>query len=223
MAKQILPVNYKDDVLSTSMGRNRKYNIIYNDDGTVSFDDVTEYTQVGDNYGAAQLNATNQAVNESVDKATIIDSLDDIAANTQSGMVAGALAVLEMLKSSFKCELTQLTTKSFRAGTKATAMHLDEQYNYSDFKMIGFCVINMSTSDSVSHRQWQWIPTKWLQDNLLNQDSSSSYSNRRLVFNFSRSGGDQRAWIYGSTTDGLNFTKGSSDKDNYDCVIFGLS
>lgn len=123
---------------------------------------------------------------------------------------------------SFKCELTQLNAKAFRAAPKATAMRLDEQYDYSDFKMIGFCVINMSKSDSVTHRQWQWLPTKWLQDNLLNQSSSSSYANRRLIFNFSRGGGGQRAWIYGSTNDGLNFIKGSNDTDDYDCVIFGL-
>ncbi len=123
---------------------------------------------------------------------------------------------------SFKCELTQLTAKAFRAAPKATAMRLDEQYDYSDFKMIGFCVINMSTSDYVTHRQWQWLPTQWLQDNLLNQSSSSSYANRRLIFNFSRGGGGQRAWIYGSTNDGLNFIKGSNDTDDYDCVIFGL-
>ena len=123
---------------------------------------------------------------------------------------------------SFKCELTQLTTKAFRASPKATVMRLDKQYDYSDFKMIGFCIINMSTSDSVTHRQWQWLPTRWLQDNLLNQSSSSSYANRRLIFNFSRGGGGQRAWIYGSTNDGLNFIKGSDDTDNYDCAIFGL-
>ena len=96
MAKQTLPTNYKDDVLATSMGKKRRYNLIQNDDGTTSLEDATEYTQLGDNYGAAQLNATNQAVNESVDQAKIIDSLDDISANTQPGMVAGALAVAEL-------------------------------------------------------------------------------------------------------------------------------
>lgn len=96
MAKQTLPTNYKDDVLATSMGKKRRYNLIQNDDGTISLEDATEYTQVGDNYGAAQLNATNQAVNESVDQAKVIDSLDDISANTKPGMVAGALAVAEL-------------------------------------------------------------------------------------------------------------------------------
>ena len=119
--------------------------------------------------------------------------------------------IAKLTSDSFKCELTQLTTKAFRASPKATVMRLDKQYDYSDFKMIGFCIINMSTSDSVTHRQWQWLPTRWLQDNLLNQSSSSSYANRRLIFNFSRGGGGQRAWIYGSTNDGLNFIKGSDD------------
>lgn len=130
--------------------------------------------------------------------------------------------IAKLTSNSFKCELTQLTTKAFRASPKATVMRLDKQYDYSDFKMIGFYIINMSTSDSVTHRQWQWLPTRWLQDNLLNQSSSSSYANRRLIFNFSRGGGGQRVWIYGSTNDRLNFIKGSDDTDNYDCAIFGL-
>ena len=135
MAKQALPVSYKDDVLATSMGQKRRYNIIYNDDGTVSFDDVTEYTQVGDNYGAAQLNATNQAVNESVDKATIIDSLDDIMANTTEGMPAGSLAIAELNNkldnnlNNFRGKVTKMyagtIVKTAKANTTATAIFTD--------------------------------------------------------------------------------------------------
>lgn len=152
----------------------------------------------------------------------IIDGLNITEVKKVFEIVGSNKDLSNRIAESFKCELTQLTTKAFRAAPKATAMHLDKQYDYSDFKMIGFCVINMSTSDSVTHRQWQWLPTQWLQDNLLNQSSSSSYANRRLIFNFSRGGGGQRVWIYGSTNDGLNFIKGSDDADNYDCAIFGL-
>lgn len=113
MAKQTLPTNYKDDVLATSMGKKRRYNLIQNDDGTISLEDATEYTQVGDNYGAAQLNATNQAVNESVDQAKIIDSLDDISANTQPGMVAGALAVAELKGKSGKLIENQIDYQEY--------------------------------------------------------------------------------------------------------------
>lgn len=38
----VLKTNYKEDVLAASNTK-RKYNMITNDDGTVSFEDVTEY------------------------------------------------------------------------------------------------------------------------------------------------------------------------------------
>lgn len=93
MAKQTLPVNFKDDILASSMGGKRRYNLIQNSNGTVSLEDVTSYTQVGSDFGAAQMNQTNKAVNESCDKANVIDDLDDIMANQASGMIAGAKAV----------------------------------------------------------------------------------------------------------------------------------
>lgn len=60
-----LRTNYKDDVFS---GR-RKYSEIDNGDGTKSFDDVTEYAQRGDTYGAAQINETNDVINNLDSKA----------------------------------------------------------------------------------------------------------------------------------------------------------
>lgn len=97
MAKQVLPVNFKDDILASSMGGKRRYNLIQNDDGTYSLEDVTEYTQTGSDFGAGQINATNQAVNESCDKADVIDDLDDIVANQADGMIAGAKAVAQLI------------------------------------------------------------------------------------------------------------------------------
>ena len=96
MAKQTLPVNFKDDILDPSMSGKRKYRLIDNGDGTVSFEDVTTYTQAGSDFGAGQINATNQAVNESCDKADVIDSLDDVVANQANGKIAGAKAVAEL-------------------------------------------------------------------------------------------------------------------------------
>lgn len=92
MAKQTLPTNFQDDVLN-EVNPKRKYKMIMNDDATVSFEDVTEYDQVGSNFGAAQVNETNTAVNESADKSDIIDSTADVLANTASGKMASALAV----------------------------------------------------------------------------------------------------------------------------------
>lgn len=96
MAKQELPVDFKDDVLQAEMAGKRKYRIIQNEDGTISLEDVTNYSQIGSNFGAAQMNATNLAVNESFDKNKVIDSLVDIVANEATGYAAGALAVREL-------------------------------------------------------------------------------------------------------------------------------
>lgn len=89
MAKQTLPTNFKDDVLNTSMGGKRKWNITQNSDGTYSITDVTDYSQVGSEFGAGELNATNQAVNESADAGKIIDDPDTAGATTQNGYIAG--------------------------------------------------------------------------------------------------------------------------------------
>ena len=58
-----LKTNYVDDVLDTTKNQLRKYQQIQNDDGTVSFVDVTEYTQVGTSFGAKDINDTNAAIN----------------------------------------------------------------------------------------------------------------------------------------------------------------
>ena len=58
-----LKTNYKDDVLDTSKNTKRKYNMINNPDGTVSLEDVTSYTQVGDKFGAGDINGTNTEIN----------------------------------------------------------------------------------------------------------------------------------------------------------------
>lgn len=55
-----LRTNYKDDVFSGD----RKYTMVNNGDGTVSFVDQTQYSQVGDTYGAAEINEQNAAINE---------------------------------------------------------------------------------------------------------------------------------------------------------------
>ena len=55
-----LRTDYKDDILPAE---GRKYSLISNPDGTTSIADVTQYAQVGDNYGAADINLLNAIVN----------------------------------------------------------------------------------------------------------------------------------------------------------------
>ena len=58
-----LKENYKDDILDTSQNVKRKYQMENNGDGTVSFTDVTEYTQQGDSFGASDMNAITHFIN----------------------------------------------------------------------------------------------------------------------------------------------------------------
>lgn len=96
MAKSTLPVDFTDDILNESMSGKRRYRLIYNDDGTVSLEDVTAYDQIGSNFGSKQVNETNEAVNASADAGKIIDSLATVRAVTKEGYIAGALALKEL-------------------------------------------------------------------------------------------------------------------------------
>ena len=99
MAKNTLPVDFQDDIMNSSMGGKRRFKMINNSDGTVSFEDATTYDQVGSNFGAGQINATNQAVNESFDKNKIVRDLETIGAITEEGYVPDALALKEVNES----------------------------------------------------------------------------------------------------------------------------
>lgn len=89
MSKQTLPVNYVDDVMASSMSSKRRWQITQNSDGTYNIEDVTTYDQVGSEFGAGDINATNQAVNESADAGKIIDDPDTAEATTEEGYIAG--------------------------------------------------------------------------------------------------------------------------------------
>jgi hypothetical protein len=129
MAKATLPTNFKDDVLASAMGGKRRYNMIHNSDGTVSFEDVTNYTQVGSTFGAAQINATNEAVNNAADASKIIDSLETIKANTQSGYIAGALAVKALSSNLGKAiYLGEFTNEWTNQCTFTTSKNIPEGY-----------------------------------------------------------------------------------------------
>lgn len=62
-----LSTGFKDDILSDSSGR-RKFQMIQNDDGTVSFEDVTDYSQTGSTYGAKEVNEERAAINAIIDE-----------------------------------------------------------------------------------------------------------------------------------------------------------
>lgn len=98
MAKATLPTNYQDDILKSNMNGKRRYTITDNSDGTKTLEDATQYDKVGSNFGAADINKTNTAVNAAADASKIIDNVNDIKANTQDGYMMGALAGKQLIQ-----------------------------------------------------------------------------------------------------------------------------
>ncbi len=94
-----LPTNFKDDILDTSVNTRRKYRMYENADGTVEFEDVTEYSQVGSEFGAGQINDINEEVNQKFDKNMVVRDLNTIGAITKEGYVPDALAFKEVYNS----------------------------------------------------------------------------------------------------------------------------
>lgn len=101
MAITKLPVNFKDDVIDTSVSDKRRYNIIDNADGTKSLEDVTTYAQIGSDFGAEQVNQTNRKVNELIDaipneflllNQSVITFTNNIASISDDRITANSLA-----------------------------------------------------------------------------------------------------------------------------------
>lgn len=73
-----LRTDYQDDIFDG----NRKYRIINNSDGTISLTDATQYVQVGDVYGAAEINELNETVNN---KGIVVSNTDIDPADRTTG------------------------------------------------------------------------------------------------------------------------------------------
>lgn len=60
----VLPTDYQDDVLASSMNGKRRYQLQLQDDGTYILNDVTTYDTIGSIFGAAAVNQICKAVND---------------------------------------------------------------------------------------------------------------------------------------------------------------
>ena len=88
-----LPVDFKDDILASSNTK-RKYRQTTNGDSTVSFEDVTNYSQEGSEFGAKEVNQTNTAINNIYDERVLdVDALELI---TEPGFFVDAQVVKEL-------------------------------------------------------------------------------------------------------------------------------
>lgn len=77
-----MKTTWKDDIFEGD----RKYQMIKNDDDTVSFVDVTEYTQEGDAFGAKELNSIAAELNDK--SAGTLKTPRDIKVNLESDAAA---------------------------------------------------------------------------------------------------------------------------------------
>jgi len=86
-----LRTNYKDDILSTAEEGTRKFNIVDANGNAlyegVHLEDVSNYLQVGDEYGADEINEQNEAINNHTN---IIGDTDisDIGDGTATGAIS---------------------------------------------------------------------------------------------------------------------------------------
>lgn len=182
MAKANLPVNFKDDILKENMNGKRRFNMIQNGDGTVSFEDVTDYTQVGSTFGAAQINATNEAVNNAADASKIIDSLETIKANTQSGYIAGALAV-KALNSNLK----SLKIVQFETGGNGDYKTANIIFDVSDFSKLHIGAIGGIGSGNFAVYGGSGI-------NIVNGITQSTLTNSATLETISDGGGTEKEY-----------------------------
>lgn len=94
-----LTADFLDDILAESMGGKRRYNIIQNDDGTISFEDATVYSQEGSNFGSAIVNAIIQAI-INLENAQI-ETVDPMV-TTESGFAADAKLTGDAIQQCFQ-------------------------------------------------------------------------------------------------------------------------
>jgi hypothetical protein len=143
-----LKINYVDDVLDVTKNQLRKYHQIQNDDGTVSFIDVTEYTQVGTSFGAKDINDTNAAINDvngkldTVTEAIVHDNITGIFTYTRIGHMCigcGTLTTTNDIDaySAIVSNLPQTYT-----GNPYPGAFVAEDNTYNDFYINGSAIVN---------------------------------------------------------------------------------
>ena len=58
----VLKTDYVDDTINKELAADRQFAEVQNENGTKSYNDVTPYTQEGDEYGAKQINFENKHI-----------------------------------------------------------------------------------------------------------------------------------------------------------------
>jgi len=111
MAWTNLPTDYQDAVWNG----NRKYKMINNSDGTVSFEDVTEYSQKENSFfGADEANAMNAGMNE------LAANMESVAENAETASTAAQTATTKASEAADSAS-SAASSKSSAASSASTA------------------------------------------------------------------------------------------------------
>lgn len=143
-----LKTNYVDDVLDTTKNQLRKYQQIQNDDGTVSFVDVTEYTQVGTSFGAKDINDTNAAINDvngkldTVTEAIVHDNITGIFTYTRIGHMCIGCGTLTTTNDIDAYSVIVSNLPQTYTGNPYPGAFVAEDNTYNDFYINGSAIVN---------------------------------------------------------------------------------
>lgn len=119
-----LSTSYKDAVFSGS----RKYTMTTNGDNSVSFTDTTSYTETGSQFGAADINATNGAVNR---LAGMLPNASGVSITTGSWTTSGSAVYKDFTVTGILATDTPIISLYIPNGTaKASAKAMQKSYSY---------------------------------------------------------------------------------------------
>lgn len=206
-----LRTDYKDDIFS---GR-RKYTEINNGDGTISFNDETEYSQVGDSFGATQINEIDGKINGHD------TSISDI--NTRIGTINSNISNLNN-------ELTYSGTKfyfDYKNGkwgwNSSSARGADTFHPFSQIQKIAIGKILVSGAGSGNGVYVTDVEVDISEVNRLHVNlywtNSQQYGNRTAYIDGSADGSNwNRIWTNPQTASTIDI--GTFDVTNYKYVAF---
>lgn len=134
----LLPTNYQNEILNSEMSNRRQYRMIENNNGTVSFIDVSVYDQEGSLFDADDVNAICERINLNITDIGIIQQA------IENGVVSGIKGSAE---SDYRVGQVTLTAANLNAYTKDQVDNLVAEMSGMGFKVVDTLPItDISTS-----------------------------------------------------------------------------
>lgn len=125
-----LRTDYKDDMFAGK----RKYRVTQNDDGTISLDDVTIYTQQGDVFSSGDINTTNAEVNKNSRGLIEERKQTNNQINTLSSNVNASISNTNNRITNLDNELTEINNVTFLSGNWTPSAPYTQRVNVSGIK-----------------------------------------------------------------------------------------